>query len=440
MRIGLLCVLLLLSRGLMGQAGEQAAVRSGELLERLQEGNWPAAAGMLDSALAAKLDAAQLEIIWRGLQLSYGNLQEIGGCTAREINRRTYYYRRLDFERSAIRLELQFDTALNISSLRLQPLSDAEMYLPPPYDDPAQYREYSMRVRHDTVQLPALLTLPLSCNNCPIVLLLHDMGPQDKDHSIGPTKAFRDLAVGLAAEGIASLRYDKRTFRYGPELMADLRVLTLENEVMQDALAALALIQTVQEVDQQAIYLIGLGLGGMVAGSLAARSPLPIAGIVAIGASPRPLPDQIIDQYIQLLGSGYDFDAMQSAVKQLERQVRRAKSTTLPPDIAADSLPLQLPGPYWLHLQSFDPAAGYWQTNARLWFVRGSADFHSQPADLKAWEKRLLGRDKLAFASLPGLNHLLMPTLDLPPREAYQLPNHTDLAALRALAVWINTP
>lgn len=432
--------MLLLSRGLLGQAGEQAAVRSGELLERLQEGNWSAAVGMLDSALAAKLDAAQLEIIWRGLQLSHGALQKIGNSTSKEINERTYYYRRLDFERSSIRLELQFDAYFNISALRLQPLSDAEMYLPPPYDQPASYREYSMRVRHDTVQLPALLTLPLVCNHCPVVLLLHDLGPQDKDHSIGPTKAFRDLAVGLAAEGIASLRYDKRTFRYGPELMADLRVLTLENEVMEDALAALALLQTVQEVNQQAVYLIGLGLGGMVAGSVAARSPLPIAGILSIGSSPRPLPDQILDQYIQLLGSTYSFDAMQGAVQQLERQVRRAKSSSLHPDIAGDSLPLQLPAPYWLHLQRFDPAAGYWQTNARLWFVRGSTDFQSQPEDLKAWEKRLLGREQLTFTPLPGLNHLLMPSLDLPPQEAYKRPNHIDPAFVRSLADWIITP
>lgn len=440
MRIGLLCVLLLLSRGLMGQAGEQAAVRSGELLERLQEGNWTAAVGMLDSALAAKLDAAQLEIIWRGLQLSHGALQEIGNSSSKEINQRIYYYRRLDFERSSIRLELQFDVDFNITSLRLQPLSDADMYLPPPYDQPSNYRAYSMRVRHDTVQLPAILTLPTACSNCPIVLLLHDLGPQDNDHSIGPTKAFRDLAVGLAAEGIASLRYDKRTYRYGPELMADLRVLTLENEVMEDALAALALIQTVQEVDQAAVYLIGLGLGGMVAGSLAARSPLPITGIVAIGASPRPLPDQILDQYIQLMGSSYDFAAMQGPVQQLERQVRRAKSSSLAQEVPADSLPLQLPAPYWQHLQRFDPAAGYWQTNARLWFVRGAADFQSQAEDQQAWERRLLGRDKLTFTTFPSLNHLLMPSLDLSAREAYKRPNHIDPGFLHSLADWINTP
>ncbi|MDZ7606573.1 MAG: hypothetical protein U5K79_13515 [Cyclobacteriaceae bacterium] len=59
------------------------------------------------------------------------------------------------------------------------------------------------------------MTLPKGKNSFPIVLFVHGSGPNDRDETIGPNKPFRDIAYGLAEKGIASLRYDKRTFVYG---------------------------------------------------------------------------------------------------------------------------------------------------------------------------------------------------------------------------------
>lgn len=415
-----------------------AAERSERLLQDLQAGKWAQASGLLSPELRQKIDSAQLEVIWQGLQVAQGELQKVGELVYRERNQQQFYYRQLDFVKSSVRLELQFNARWEITALRLQPLSDEQLYLPPPYDHPQNYQEYSMRVKYDSIVLPAILTLPKGCQSCAVVVLLHDMGPQDKDHSIGPTKMFRDLAVGLAAEGIASLRYDKRTFRYGPELMADLRVLQLENEVIEDALAALQLLRTVSEIDTQRIHLLGLGFGGMLAGTVASRSPLPIRGILAVGSSPRPLPDQLLDQYIQLLSAEMPFADMQADVQQLERQTQLAKSAKLDPELPADSLPLQLPAPYWLDLQKFDAVAGYWRTNAKVWFVRGANDYQSQAIDLEQWEMRLLGRDKVTFSTLPQLNHLLMPAMpSIAPTKAYQKQNNVDAAAIKAISDWL---
>lgn len=54
--------------------------------------------------------------------------------------------------------------------------------------------------------LPGLLTLPDGAGPFPAVLLVHGSGPQDRDEAVGPNRPFRDLAVGLAALGVASLR------------------------------------------------------------------------------------------------------------------------------------------------------------------------------------------------------------------------------------------
>lgn len=69
------------------------------------------------------------------------------------------------------------------------------------------------------------------------MVLVAGSGPNDRDETIGPNKPFRDLAFGLALQGIASLRYDKRTLTYGRQLAT--APLTVDDEVTDDALAAL---------------------------------------------------------------------------------------------------------------------------------------------------------------------------------------------------------
>lgn len=429
-----------ISFGLSAQTPEQRARISGQLLARLQEKAWVEAVDLFDSTLAQKLDSVQLAMIWQGLQLSHGPLIGIGTPTEKEAASRLFHYRRLDFEKSAMRMELEFTSKLRISSFRMQTLLDEELYLPPTYERAENYREFSMRVRHDTVVLPAILTIPKNCQQCPAVVMVHDLGPQDRDHSIGPTRMFRDLAVGLANEGIISLRYDKRSFRYGPELMEDLRVLQIDNEILEDALAAINLFRTVQEVDTNRISIIGLGMGGMLAGEIAADASFPICAIVSIGSSPRALANQLLDQYIQLLSSKMSYADMQQQVKLLEQQSKLANDPKLDLNTSSDKLPLQLSANYWKRLQHFDPAAGYWRTDARLLFIRGEKDFQSSADDLRLWEMRLLGRSACQFESLPGLNHLLMPDAGLPAAEAYKRASHLSPLAISRISSFLLQP
>jgi len=48
----------------------------------------------------------------------------------------------------------------------------------------------------------------------PAVVMVHGSGPGDMDEKVLKLTPFKDLAEGLAGFGIASLRYDKRTFAY----------------------------------------------------------------------------------------------------------------------------------------------------------------------------------------------------------------------------------
>ena len=88
--------------------------------------------------------------------------------------------------------------------------------------------------------LPGLLTLPDGAGPFPAVLLIHGSGPQDRDEAVGPNRPFRDLAVGLADLGVASLRYDKRTYTYGNSYTEEeVNAMTAREEVLDDAQLAI---------------------------------------------------------------------------------------------------------------------------------------------------------------------------------------------------------
>lgn len=68
-------------------------------------------------------------------------------------------------------------------------------------------------------ELNGKLTLPAGQEGpFPAAILIHGSGPSDMNETVGGCSPFRDLAVGLARQGIAVLRYDKRTFAHAQQL------------------------------------------------------------------------------------------------------------------------------------------------------------------------------------------------------------------------------
>ena len=147
--------------------------------------------------------------------------------------------------------------------------------------------------------LPATLTAPKGAGPFPAIVLLHGSGPHDRDETIGPNKPFRDLAGGLAGQGVAVLRFEKRTKAYGLKL-AKVKDLTVKEEIFDDALAAVALLCKTPGIAPKKIFVLGHSLGGMAAPRLAQLDP-DIAGLIVMAGAARPIDDVIIEQIDYLL-------------------------------------------------------------------------------------------------------------------------------------------
>lgn len=148
-------------------------------------------------------------------------------------------------------------------------------------------------------ELPGILTMPKGEGPFPAVVLLQGSGPSDKDETVGSLKPFRDIAEGLAAQGIAVYRFDKRTYVYGIEL-ATKKDITLKDEYLEDAVNAVRLLAEQDRIDSDQIFVLGHSLGGNAIPAIARelkQAQVKACGFIMMAASPRSLDVLMREQY-----------------------------------------------------------------------------------------------------------------------------------------------
>ena len=115
--------------------------------------------------------------------------------------------------------------------------------------------------------LNGLLTLPDHATRpVPAVVFVHGSGSSNMDEKVGKLTPFKDLAEGLARYGIASVRYDKRSFAHGLKMLRDKNgPVTVKEETIEDAILATQLLKQDARIDSERVFIIGHSMGGMLA-------------------------------------------------------------------------------------------------------------------------------------------------------------------------------
>lgn len=143
------------------------------------------------------------------------------------------------------------------------------MGLPSAAQTPAPYRSEPLRVTNGAVTLSGTLTMPHGPGPFPAVVLITGSGAQNRDEDTFGFKVFGVLADHLTRNGIAVFRHDDRgvgesTGRIATSTTADFA---------DDALAGLAKLATMPEIDPARVGLIGHSEGAAAAAIAAAKSP-----------------------------------------------------------------------------------------------------------------------------------------------------------------------
>jgi uncharacterized protein len=261
---------------------------------------------------------------------------------------------------------------------------------PPAYANPQAFKAEKVIVGSAPNLCDGILTIPTAGRPpFPAAVLIAGSGPLDKNGTIGPNHPYADLAEGLSTRGIVVLRYDKPTYSH-PNIVTDSPArFTVEQEYLEDGIAAVALLRRWPDVDANRIFVIGHSEGAMLAPEIAERAA-PVAGVVMLAPGGAPLLDIMIRQLHYEGASG-------KLIAETEKVHREVNSGTLPPGTTVSLLGDQVPVGYLADLNRRDEIGIARHLHIPILIIHGGRDWQVIDQDIAAWRSRLKGTPDVSF-------------------------------------------
>ena len=440
-RIVPLCLVLCLLLG-VSACGQTAAFDEEALTQaaltaeqQLRSGDYASVYDSFDAAMRSAMSQEDLQTTWEAAMAAVGAYVEQISASGSESGK----YYSVDvvsrYEKRSLNVRFTFDSKGQLAGLHTS-------YVDLPEESDTWTEAAVTVAAEEAYPLSGLLTLPKDVETPPVVILVQGSGPSDKNETVGAAgnAPFRDLAHGLAEQGIAVLRYDKRTYSY-PAAFSDPASITIQQETLDDVEAAIALMQADSRVDGSRIYVLGHSLGGMLVPKLAAEHP-ELTGVISMAGSLRQLWQISYDQNMEALDAlGEVPEAQQPLLEQqLEQleadyaQLEKGAYSTL----ADDETLMGLPVGYWRSLADANGMKYVGQISQPMLILQGSADFQVYPdKDYTLWQEVLGSRDNVTFRLYEGLNHLMMPTSGLRSTADYDKENHVSQDVIDDIAAFV---
>jgi hypothetical protein len=287
--------------------------------------------------------------------------------------------------------------------------------------------------------LKGTLTLPSGHGPFPAVVLVSGSGPNDQNETVGGNQPFRDIALGLAARGIASVRYDKRTLDY--PLSVNPRTFTPTQEYVPDALAAIALLRREPAVNARLIFVLGHSMGGTYAPLIAQRAPQ-VAGVILMAAATESI-GAGFERQVRYLATlpGAQGSQAKAEIPAITAQAAQLDSVAaLEKDGPGTVLTGGVGPAYYLSELRYDQVATARAIPQPLLLLQGDRDYQVTVAnDLDVWLKGLLGRKGVTVVRFPRADHLFLDGTGVPTPVEYSTPGHVDPRVVATIASWIET-
>ena len=291
--------------------------------------------------------------------------------------------------------------------------------------------------------LDGMLTLPGETSGpFPAAVFVHGSGTSDMDEHIGGLYPFRDLAEGLAAHGIASIRYDKRSFKYHRKIVKKGEQITVKEETIDDAILAAELLRKDSRIDPGSIYIVGHSMGAMLAPRIDAAGGN-FRGMVLMAGTPRTMGEVVTDQLHDMSASmnAVTRFLMSGQIKKFERIF--AELDSIPDEEAkrrnyGGGVTLY----YFKEIGRYDAAELLMATEKPVLILQGGKDFQVSPEkDFNAYKERLAGRPNTEYRLFPELNHVFVKSVYGDINKAmkeYKVPQKIGEEVISVIADWIH--
>jgi dienelactone hydrolase len=400
------------------------------VVDELSKSNFDAAEARFDSTMAKAMPVAALKDLWSKLGEQVGEFKSIERVKVVPVDNDHMALVTCAFAKARIDLKFSVTGDGYINGFFVAPAETALDWKPPTYANPKQFEEKPVQVGSSPA-LPGVLTLPLSKGPYPVVVFVHGSGPNDADETIGSIKVFKDLAWGLAGQGIASLRYDKRT------KVAPKGVLTVQQEVIDAVQAAVTLLKARPEIDASRIIVVGHSQGAYLAPRIGKTVP-GVAGLVMLAGCTRPEEELWVEQLTYLAS----LDPSDKKLPQIIEDTKKAKVMVEDPALKPGQmlkLPIggTMPSDYFIDLRGYKPAEVAAALKMPMFVVQGGRDYQVTVTDFEGWKRTLKDRADVKLQLYPDLNHAMTAGKGKSMPSEYEQPTHVDEHLVHDLADWV---
>jgi dienelactone hydrolase len=264
------------------------------------------------------------------------------------------------------------------------------------------------------------------------------------DEKVGKITPFKDLAEGLARQGIACIRYNKRSFSYGFKmLMNKNNIITAKEETIDDAIMAANLLKNDSRIDQDKVFIIGHSMGGMLAPRIDAAGG-DFRGLIIMAGSPLPMEKIMLIQLEEQLAETKGL-TKKIISKQLDKFTALFEGLYELTDEAAKATKIGNGVTLYYFKEMGQPTVEDYlnKTDKPMLIMQGEKDFQVRAdRDYAAYQKILVGRSNVTFKLYTGLSHAFVPAtyedISMAKKE-YSIEKHIGDDVISDIAAWIKS-
>ncbi|MBK8362127.1 MAG: alpha/beta hydrolase [Bacteroidetes bacterium] len=430
----LLYLLVLLSASVLGQENDFRG-RSEIVLQQFVKNEFLNIYKQIDTASISKIDTASIAKSWKNLIQQNGKyVKNLKVEKSQQGNFEVYAYT-LQFEKNEITFRLIWGTNKKIKGYYFTPVDKRPKYQVPSYHNAAAAKEKKVLLTTGEFRIPGSLVIPNTPGKHPVVILVHGSGANDRDETFGPLKPFRDLTSGLTAQGIAVLRFEKRTRIFKSKMSHYSPNYTVKQEVLEDVQRAIEVAKADTSIDTTQIYICGHSFGGMMLPRIAKENPS-IKGLIYLTPNARRLEDLFVAQAEYIANEITDPARKKAVVDSIK--VLRDKVKSLSSNAAVDSSRIfDSPVSLWYELRNYDPIETAKTLDMPMLFIFGGRDYQVTSIDSDKWFSSFKSNEKAAFKMYPNLNHFLIAGEGKSLPAEYEKPGNVDEGLINDISTWI---
>ncbi len=392
-----------------------------------------------DANMKQQLSKEYLETIWKQIESKYGLFETIKASQLLPNDELWMVDVVIGFVNQDVSAKITYDSTNKIAGIFFTPLNKvSSFYKIPDYADTSVFYEKNIKFGIPGWELEGTLTLPKNNIGKPLVMVLvPGLGAHERDLTLGKNKIFKDLAYGLSSKGIATFRFDKRTYTYKNKMSKQVDV-DFDDVIVDDVIAAVNMLANSEEVDKNNILVAGHSFGGYLLPEIIERSEH-IKGAIFLAAPARHLTEVLKNQYDTMIMADGKVDENEAEfIEKFDIQIKNALNISKNDRILPKHLPLGLTASFWKYIDDYDLKAHKNKKGVKMLFLHAMNDEQVNDRDWEIWSE-IYGNDKsCTMIKLKDLNHIFHKVTQNEDIEDNQKLRHVDKSLLEIIFKWLN--